>query len=89
MLIRGRIRFWASILDLQLKNDNQLDFTKAYYDILDSEAEYGKTIALKVASTIFRKYTRLKNYNVTVDKKMIANKRYPGHAIWKMKIHNI
>jgi hypothetical protein len=89
MRINKRIRFWLSSLDLQIKKENSLDFSKAYYDILEKEESYGKTIALKVANNIFRKYTKLKNFSVKVERKMMIDNKYPEQAIWKMNIQKL
>lgn len=87
--IRNRVRYWLSELENQLLRDKNLNFSQAYYSILDKETNYGNTIAIKVASGLFRKYTKRKDYKVKVSNQMIINNQYPNQAVWKMNINKI
>lgn len=84
--IRNRIRYWLKQLKLELHENGVLDFTPTYFAILDKEKKYKNTIAIKVASGLFRKYTKLRSYKVTVEKTMMTDMKHSNLAIWKMKI---
>lgn len=85
--IRGRVRHWLIKLEKELLSNNNLDFSPAYYSILGHESKYGNTIAVKVASGLFRKYSKRKDYRVSVSTQMIVNNKYANQAIWKMNIY--
>ncbi|MGZ4054020.1 MAG: hypothetical protein ACXVDZ_14375 [Bacteroidia bacterium] len=89
MFIKKRIRFWLNEFEKKIKDQQLFQFSEFYYRILDNEKNHGNTIALKVASGVFRKYTKLKKYNVQVERKMMVNNKYPSQAIWKMQIQKL
>lgn len=88
-LIRNRIRYWITELEKEIREKNQLDFTLFYFEILKKEPKYANTISLKVASELFRKYTKLNNYLVMIDKTIMMNPKYSNLGIWKMNIQKI
>lgn len=88
-LIRNRIRYWVGELEEEIREKNELDFTPFYFAILKKEPKYSTTISLKVASELFRKYTKLKNYLVIVDKTIMTSTKYSNLGIWKMNIQKI
>lgn len=85
-LIRNRIRYWLLELEKEIKDSKKIDFTIYYFLILEKEQCYSKTIAIKVAAIIFRKYTKLKGYKVTIKKELQTTEKYSDQAIWKMSI---
>ena len=84
--IRNRIRFWLIELDKEIKNKKKIDFTTYYFHILEKEQFYSKTIAVKVASALFRKYTKLNGYKVSIKRELQTINKYSDEAIWKMSI---
>lgn len=87
--IRNRVRYWVSEFEKELLKNERLDFTPYYFVILDHEQKYRSTISLKVASELFRKYSKLKNYNVAVNKTIVTSNKYSNLGIWKMDIQKI
>lgn len=85
-LIRNRIRFWLMILEKELRDKGNINFTLYYFQILEEEKSYNKTIAIKVASGLFRKYSKLRNYKVSIKKELQTNEKYPDQGIWDMNI---
>lgn len=85
-LIRNRIRFWLTKLEKELREKGNINFTLYYFQILEEEQFYSKTISIKVASALFRKYSKLRNYKVSIKKELQTAEKYPNQAIWDMNI---
>ncbi|WP_288445446.1 hypothetical protein [uncultured Chryseobacterium sp.] len=85
-LIRNRIRLWLMKLEKELRDNGNINFTPHYFQILEEEQFYSKTIAIKVASGLFRKYSKLRNYKVSIKKELQTNEKYPDQGIWDMNI---
>lgn|GEM_PF-555156 len=85
-LIRNRIRLWLMKLEKELRDNGNINFTPYYFQILEEEQFYSKTIAIKVASGLFRKYSKLRNYKVSIKKELQTNEKYPDQGIWDMNI---
>lgn len=85
-LIRNRIRYWLTKLEKELRDNGNINFTFYYFQILEEEQIYNKTIAIKVASLLFRKYSKLRNYKISIKKGLQTNEKYPDQAIWDMNI---
>lgn len=85
-LIRNRIRFWLTKLEKELREKGNINFTLYYFQILKEEQFYNKTIAIKVASVLFGKYSKLRNYKISIKKELQTNEKYPDQAIWDMNI---
>lgn len=85
-LIRNRIRLWLMKLEKELKDKGNINFTLCYFQILEEEQFYSKTIAIKVASGLFRKYSKLRNYKVSIKKELQTNENYPDQGIWDLNI---
>lgn len=85
-LIRNRIRLWLLKLEKELRDNGNINFTPYYFQILEEEQFYSKTIAIKVASGLFRKYSKLRNYKVSIKKELQTNEKYPDQGIWDMNI---
>lgn len=73
-------------LEKELRDNGNINFTPYYFQILQEEQFYSKTIAIKVASGLFRKYSKLSNYKVYTKKELQTNEKYPDQAIWDMNI---
>lgn len=84
--IRNRIRFWLIELEKEINNKKKIDFTSYYFLILEKEQFYSNTIAIKVTSALFRKYTKLNGYQVSINKELQTSNKYSDKAIWKMII---
>lgn len=87
--IRNRVRFWLTQFENEISSKVSFDFTPNYFNMLEQEQQFGSTISLRVASELFRKYTKLKTHKVIVDKTVVASNKYPNLAIWKMNIQKI
>lgn len=87
--IRNRVRFWLTQFENEISSKESFDFTPNYFIMLEQEQQFGNTISLKVASELFKKYTKLKTHKVAIDKTVVNSKKYPSLAIWKMNIQKI
>lgn len=86
LLIRDKVRNWMSLLEGEIHTNGQIEFSAWYFKILDQETQYATTIAIRVASGIFAKYTKVKNYTVTVEKTFAKDEKHPNHTLWNMNI---
>ena len=89
LFVRNRIRFWLGNLEKEIRRMGTFDFTSSYFTILETEQKFGNTISLRVASELFRKYSKLKTFKVTVDQILVSSEKHPNLAIWKMNIQKI
>ncbi len=86
MHIRERVRTWLMQIETEIGSVGNLYFTTWYFRILETEKTFADTISIRVASQLFTKYSKLKNYTVAVDQTLERDVKFPNHTIWKMTL---
>lgn len=83
--IQEKIASWVDLCKSRIRKDKELDYSKVFYEILDSEQNI--EIPLQVGFTLFQEVSNNKEFNVIIDK-AIADPNRNDILTWNMKIHH-